>query len=243
MSNLFWAVFISGITIANQGCTKSTVNTKDSMNDEVATFDIKYNNTPTDSVSLFTKFSNSFDNRDLPFELNFGSNDWKNFNSEVPLQEIPRKEAITFLCGDQVDCFKETQSGAYQYYWGYKIKINQTIGLIYYRTSSDYVGYILSTFDSTGKLQGSLLLAGIKGEYDPEIQREAFINEEGSIEIREINISEDFNYDQIPFDVEVVTENYRITEEGEIILISKSPKVKAKAITSKEQKDRVIIVK
>jgi len=242
MSNLFWAVFISGITIANQGCTKSTVNTKDSMNDEVAASDIKYNNTPTDSVSSFTKFSNSFDNRDLPFELNFGSNDWKNFNSEEPLQEIPRKEAIAFLCGNQGDCLKETKSGAYQYYWGYKIKINQTIGLIYYRTSSDYAGYILSTFDSTGKLQGTLVLAGIKGEYDPEVQRESFIDEEGNIEIREINISEGFNYDQIPFDVEVVTENYRVAKDGEIILISKSPKVKAKAITSKEQKDRVIIV-
>lgn len=238
MNNLLQIVISAALIL--QGCINTQTNEKQNTINMDTTL---HNKVLVDTVSSFQSFVNKFDYRELPYELILGSEDWKDFNSKVPLVEIPRNIALQFLCGNDKDLFNKTRNGEYQYYFGYRIKLKDKVGLIYYRTSSDYTGYVLSVFDTVGVLKSSLFLSGVKGEYDPEAQKEAVIESDCVIEIGEIIFNNGIDYSGNVFKANYTLKKYQVSLQGKIEELSNVNKMEIEVKCDKTQKDRVVIVK
>jgi len=221
-----------------QGCTNSQTNEKQNT---ISMDTALHDKVLVDTVSPFQNFVNKFDYRELPYEINIASNDWINFNIATT-SEISRADAIKFLCNKDDNCVKQPTGGFYQYYFGYRVKLNDKVGLIYYRTSSDYTGYVLSVFDTIGALQSSLFLSGVKGEYDPEAQKEVIIGHDGVIEIGEIIFNNGIDYSGNVFKANYTMKKYQLSVQGKIDELSNLNKLGIEVKCDKTQKDRVIIV-
>jgi hypothetical protein len=231
-------IIISAVLLL-QGCTNTQKNEKQNLNNMDATL---HGKVLSDTLSPFQNFVNKFDYRELPYELILGSIDWKDFSSKESLLEISRADALKFLAQGDRDISSKTKSGEYQYYFGYRIKLNDNIGLIYYRTSSDYIGYVLSIFDPAGVLKSSLFLSGIKGEFDPEAQKEAILGSDGVIVIEEIIFNNGIDYSGSIFKANYTLKKYQISRQGKIDELSKLDKLGIEVKCDKTQKDRVVLV-
>lgn len=237
MNNLFQIVTLAALQL--QGCT----NTQKNENPNAIFMDTTLNNKVlVETESPFQEFVNKFDYRELPFELILGSNDWKDFGSIEPLVEISRDVALQFLCGRDKDVLNKTKNGEYQYYFGYRIKLNDKIGLIYYRTSLDYAGYVLSVFDPIGVLQSSLFLSGVKGLFDPEAQKEAAIGNDCIIEIGEIILNKGVDYSGNIFKANYTLKKYQVSLQGKIDELYNEYKLGIDVKCDTAQEDRIVIV-
>jgi len=168
------------------------------------------------SNSTFKKFSLNFSKRNLPYELQIGDSDWIKFTPS-DFKEIHRDTAIKYLCENDTKKVLDPKGGYYRYYYGYRIAIHDTlVGLLYFRSSSEYSGYILSLFGEKGKLLNEIFLAGTKGEYNIEAQKESKLYEDGSIEIKEIVLSKDAVGKSEPYDAKIRTTRYEISASGKI---------------------------
>jgi hypothetical protein len=195
-------------------------------------------NLPLSESSDSSVFFYKFQLRETPYEIKMDSPDWVGFISKQPA-EISRNEVMNFLCNNDSNFIKDPQGGYYQYYYGYRLKLqNNFSGLIYYKTTQDYTGFVLSVFSTNGKLTDELFIAGTKGEYDPERQKECQINYEGQILITEIIVNNNFNYDSKPFDASCIENKYEINEIGKINL-SESTNKRVKAVCSEENNNRI----
>jgi hypothetical protein len=192
--------------------------------------------------SSFQDFINKFDYRELPFELILGSKDWKDFGSIEPLVEISRDLALQFLCGGDNDVLNKTKNGEYQYYFGYSLKLNDNLGLVYYRTSLDYTGYVLSVFDTLGVLQSSIFLSGVKGVFDPEAQKEAVIGDDCIIEIQEIILNRGVDYLGNIFKADFTKKKYQVSLQVKIVELYNENKLGIDVKCATAQKDRIVIV-
>jgi hypothetical protein len=236
MNNVF-NIMISAVMLL-QGCTNTQTNEKQNVINIDTTL---HDKVLADTLSPFQNFVNKFDYRELPYEINIASKDWINFNIATKT-EINREDAIRFLCNKDGSCVKQPTGGFYQYYFGYRIKLNDNIGLIYYRTSSDYTGYVLSVFDSVGVLKSSLFLSGVKGEYDPEAQKEAILGSDGVIVIGEIIFNNGIDYSGSIFKANYTLKKYQMSRQGKIDELSKLDKLGIEVKCDKTQKDRVVLV-
>lgn len=194
-----------------------------------------------DTASEFEVFTRPFPHRKLPYEINVASSDWIDFNSDKN-SEIDRKNVIKFLCNKDSNAVLQPGGGYYQYYYGYQFKWDSVIGLIYYRISNNYIGYMLSVFDSKGHLQDSLFLSGVKGEFDPEAQKESVIGVNGTIEVCEVIMNHGIEYSGNVFRADYVTITYRINPNGKITELSRTNRTGVKVKCDKNQKDRVVLV-
>jgi hypothetical protein len=238
MLNILYITIICTILLL-QGCTNKQKNdTQNIINMDTTLYD----NVLADTLSPFQKFVNKFDYRELPFELKLGSKDWKDFSSKEPLIEISRSEALKFFAQADKDVSSKTKSGEYQHYFGYRIKLNDNIGLIYYRTSSDYTGYVLSVFDPRGGQKSSLFLSGVKGEYEPEAQKEAILGNDGVIVIDEIILNNGIDYSGSVFKANYTLKKYQLSLQGKINELSQLGKEGIEVKCDKTQRDRVVII-
>jgi hypothetical protein len=236
MNNLVYVLVNSVLLL--QGCVQN----QKLENISARTFDtVSSDKSYIETLSEFDMFVDGFKYRQLPFTLTLGSEDWKDFSSIEPLVEISRGKAIKFLTGTNKEDLNKANSGEYQYYLGYRIHFNDKTGLIYYRTSLDYTGYVLSVFDKDRVLKGSLFLSGIKGEFDPEAQKEAVIRDDGVIEVVEIIFYKGIDYSGKIFKANYSKKEYQISINGEINEISNINKYEVSVICDETQKDRVIL--
>jgi hypothetical protein len=238
MKNTFIAIIINTV-LMQQSCTET--HRKDNHN-MVRVDSVLNKNIKEDTLSFFDIFSNKFEYRQLPFESKIGSKDWKDFSSKAPLIEIPRDTAILYLTAGNKNVFDKKSDGYHQYYYGYKINFNNVIMLIYYRTSLDYVGYVISTFDKLGKLQDTLFLSGVKGEYDPEAQKDGVIGSDGLIEISEIIMNQGIDYSGRLFKADYLLKKYQVNPQGKIVEIYNLSKLGVDVKCEKTQKDRVVLI-
>ncbi len=237
MNNLLQILISNALLL--QGCSNTEINEKQNAINMDTTI---HNKVIVDTVSPFQSFVNKFDYRELPYNINVASNDWINFN-KTTLSEINRADVVKFLCNKNDNCVKQPTGGFYQYYFGYRIKLKEKVGLIYYRISSDYTGYVLSIFDTVGVLQSSLFLSGVKGEYDPEAQKEAVIGSDCLIEIGEIIFKSGIDYSGTIFKANYSLKKYQVSLQGNIDVLSTVNRMEIDVKCDKTQKDRVILVK
>ena len=237
MNNVFQIVSLTALLL--QGCTNTQKNEKQNVIFMDTTLD---NKVSVETESAFQDFVNKFDYRELPFLLILGTTDWKDFGSTEPLVEISRNVSLQFLCGRDKDLLNKTKNGEYQYYFGYRIKLNDKLGLIYYRTSLDYTGYVLSVFDTIGVLQSSIFLSGVKGVFDPEAQKEAAIGDDCIIEIREIKLNRGVDYSGNIFKADFIKKKYQVSLQGKIVELYNENKLGIDVKCATAQKDRIVIV-
>jgi hypothetical protein len=138
----------------------------------------------------FLKFTNNFQSKELPFEINYKANNWFDFGSELDMKEISQDKALKFLFNGDKAGITQKNGGYRQFYFGYKIRYpNDNIGLIYYMTDDEYVGFNLTLLSQKGYYLGNLFLAGSKGEYDIESQKDFEVDKNGTITINEIELN------------------------------------------------------
>jgi hypothetical protein len=137
----------------------------------------------------FLKFSKKFQEKSLPLKIEYKSNNWFDFSSEIELKEIDKSSAVKYLLNNDKTKIFQSDGGIKQFYYAYKIIFpNKNIGLIYYRTDHDYIGFVMTIYDSKGKYIKDEFLAGSNGEYDIEAQKDVLIDSNGEIKISEIKI-------------------------------------------------------
>jgi len=193
---------------------RSIYNIKDSSS-------LKENNRSNNGIQTtedvgFSNFSKNFKKRNLPYELSLFNKDWVDFYS--PIKEINRDSVVKFLCEGNKNKILASGGGYEQFYYGYQINIQDSIiGLIYYRTSSTYSGYVLSMFNKKGKMSGELFLAGTNGEYDIEAQKEANLFENGQIEIKEIILNKNTSQKKEMLDAKIIRSRFEVLQNGEVV--------------------------
>lgn len=141
------------------------------------------------SKDNFSEFSKKFQEKALPLKIEFKGENWFDFSTDIELNEIDRISAVKYLLNDNKNKLYQADGGIRQFYYGYKITFpNKNIGLVYYRTDQEYIGFVMTTYNSNGKYIEDKFIAGSKGEYDIVAQKDVLIDEKGVIEIYEIKI-------------------------------------------------------
>jgi hypothetical protein len=152
----------------------------------------------------FINFCQKFEHRNLPFDCKLDSKDFIDFGADKKKIQIVNSDELAFIKDDNES----------EYYYGYKITYEGLIGLICYQIS-DYVGYVLSLYDSSGELKTTLFLAGAKGLVDSEAEKEAIIGSDGVIQTMEI-IPKDMSSTISTFKADYILKKYQITSSGKL---------------------------
>ncbi|MCO6173437.1 hypothetical protein NHF50_00105 [Flavobacterium sp. NRK F10] len=138
----------------------------------------------------FLDFIKNFKDINLPLEIKYKDVNWFDFNSDEELIEIDKVNVLKYLLNNDESKILQSDGGIKQFYYGYKILFpNKSIGLVYYRTDEDYVGFVMTLYSSEYKYLGELFLAGSKGEYDITAQKDVFIDNQGKIIVTELKLN------------------------------------------------------
>jgi hypothetical protein len=216
--NKFLTLLLPSILLFIGGCSSDS-NSNSSLvtiKDSLTTSNTLLVKDSIDDGDGFKAFVNRFKNVALPFDLFIGYSGWIDFGALEKPDEIPRDVAIKYLCAGDAGKVREPDGGFIQYYYGFKVQIFDSLfGIIYYRTTSEYNGYVLTVFDSLGKLKDELFLAGTKGIFDPEAQKEGKIFLDGKIFVEEIIPDSGIDWNA-PFKASIVQTFYQVSSNGEI---------------------------
>lgn len=233
---------LSSVLLFTGGCSSDS----NSNSSPVASKDsLKANNAPLvkDSIDYdgeFKAFMSRFKDVALPFDLFVGYSGWIDFGALEKPEEIPRDVAIKYFCAGDVGKVREPDGGFIQYYYGYKVQVTDSLyGVIYYRTTTDYSGYVLAIFDSMGGFKDELFLAGTKGLFDPEAQKEGKIFLDGKISVEEIVPDSSIDW-KVSFKARIVRTFYQVTSSGEIKSVSTEKVDDQNVVIDKNLRDRLV---